>query len=77
MRQIIKRPFITEKSTIQNASGVYVFEVDLTATKEEVRTAVEKSFGVKVDGVRTLRGWKKQSVQIWKKALFLTGKKLL
>lgn len=56
MRQIIKRPFITEKSTIQNAAGVYIFEVDLSATKDEVRTAIEKSFDVKVDRIRTVRG---------------------
>jgi large subunit ribosomal protein L23 len=53
MKQIIKRTLITEKNTIHNAAGVYVFEVDVAASKPDIQTAVEKSFKVKVDSVRT------------------------
>lgn len=53
MTNLIKKPLITEKNTIHNAAGVYVFEVDLKADKEAIKTAVEKTFKVKVSSVRT------------------------
>lgn len=76
MSNIIKKPLITEKNTIHNAMGVYVFEVEKQATKLEVKTAVEKSFGVKVQSVKTAncRGASKANkfgqgrVPYWKKA---------
>lgn len=76
MRQIIKAPLITEKNTIHNAAGTYVFEVDFSATKTEVKAAVIKGFGVKVKNVRTAvcRGHAKYSkfglvaAPKWKKA---------
>jgi len=55
----IIRPLVTEKSTHQaNAredvrGGAYAFEVALQANKAEIRDAVEKIYGVKVDSVRT------------------------
>ena len=52
--EIIRRPLITEKTTIAREKGeVVVFEVARAATKVDVRRAVEKLFGVKVAGVRT------------------------
>lgn len=53
MNQIIKRPLITEKNTIHNAAGVYVFEVDLESTKTEIKKAIESNFGVKVSKITT------------------------
>lgn len=53
MRQIVRKPLITEKNTIHNAAGVYVFEVHFDSSKPEIKTAVEKSFNVKVESVRT------------------------
>ena len=53
MRNTIKKPLITEKNTIHNAAGAYVFEVDVQATKPEIKAAVEKLFKVKVGSVRT------------------------
>lgn len=86
MKNIIKSPLITEKNTIHNASGVYVFEVDLKATKVEVKQAVEKNFRVKVASVRTniCRGHSKHTkygstkVPHWKKAYvkLLAGEKI-
>ncbi len=55
LHDVIKRPLITEKAVGAQAIGQYAFEVDLRATKEQVRTAVEKYFGVKVQQIRTSR----------------------
>jgi large subunit ribosomal protein L23 len=51
--QIIRRPLVTEKSTILREEGnVIAFEVDPNANKIEVKRAVEELFKVKVDEVR-------------------------
>jgi large subunit ribosomal protein L23 len=51
--QIIRRPLVTEKSTIQREEGnVLAFEVDGKANKIQVKNAVEELFKVKVDEVR-------------------------
>jgi large subunit ribosomal protein L23 len=54
-RDIIRRPIITEKSTEMSEERKYVFEVDLRANKTEIKQAVEKIFGVKVEKVNTMR----------------------
>jgi large subunit ribosomal protein L23 len=77
MTLLIKKPLITEKNTIHNAAGVYVFEVDLRADKAEIKKAVEKTFKVKVAAVRTsvCRGRGKNTkfgrgkTPYWKKAM--------
>ncbi len=52
---IIKRPILTEKALrLRDEQRTYVFEVDLKATKVDIKQAVEKLFGVKVEKVRTL-----------------------
>lgn len=53
-RDLIKRPVITEKSTGLMDNNQYVFEVDKRANKTEIRQAVEKLFGVKVEKVNTM-----------------------
>ena len=52
--QIIRRPLVTEKSTLQRETGanVIAFEVDPKANKIQVKHAVEELFKVKVDEVR-------------------------
>jgi large subunit ribosomal protein L23 len=52
---ILKRPLLTEKTTLLNEKGVYGFIVENTANKIEIRKAVEKMYGVTVDSVRTMR----------------------
>ncbi|MGD8192773.1 50S ribosomal protein L23 [Brevibacillus ginsengisoli] len=52
---IIKRPIITERTTDMMAEKKYVFEVPLKANKTEIKQAVEKAFGVKVEAVNTIR----------------------
>lgn len=49
----IKRPILTEKSTIAIEDGRYSFLVDRRATKDDVKSAVESIYGVKVVGVTT------------------------
>jgi len=51
---LIKKPLVTEKSTeSMNDANVYTFEVDRHATKDEVKVAVEKAYGVTVEKVNT------------------------
>ncbi|MBI5644367.1 MAG: 50S ribosomal protein L23 [Deltaproteobacteria bacterium] len=52
---VIKSPVITEKSTIKAALGQVIFWVDLEANKQDIKTAVEKIFNVKVLDVNTQR----------------------
>ena len=52
--QIIRRPIITEKGLgIKETQGTLVFQVAPTATKTEIKEAVQTIFKVKVDSVRT------------------------
>ncbi|WP_295815072.1 50S ribosomal protein L23 [uncultured Nitratireductor sp.] len=51
---VIVSPAITEKSTMASENNQVVFNVDRTATKPEIKAAVEALFGVKVTGVNTL-----------------------
>jgi large subunit ribosomal protein L23 len=51
---VIKAPLITEKGTlVAETAGQVVFRVDRRASKHDIRDAVEKTFDVKVDAVRT------------------------
>lgn len=51
---VIRRPLITEKTTLLREDGrTLVFEVAVDANKIEIKRAVEKLFGSKVEGVRT------------------------
>ena len=52
--QIIRRPVITEKGlAVKETQGTLVFQVAPTATKTEIKQAVQAIFKVKVDSVRT------------------------
>lgn len=51
---VIRRPLITEKALgAKETEATLVFEVATSATKTEVKKAVEALFKVKVDTVRT------------------------
>jgi len=52
---IIRKPYITEKSNEEIANGKYTFIVDPKATKTEIKMAVEKLFQVKVLSVNTVK----------------------
>ena len=64
---IVLAPHITEKSTMLSENNAVVFKVAGTASKPEIKAAVEALFNVKVTGVNTLvtkgktKKWKGQS----------------
>ena len=77
LHQIIRRPLVTEKTTLLREGNLYIFEVDPRANKIEIEKAVEKLFKVKVLGVRTqnILGKQKRYGRLmgkkrdWKKAI--------
>lgn len=52
---VIRRPVITEKSTLASEFNQVVFRVALDADKKAIKDAVEALFDVKVKAVNTLR----------------------
>lgn len=74
---IIIKPIITEKSSMEMQEGRYTFKVAKKATKVEIRNAVEKLFDVKVLKVNTMNvNGKEKRVGVhtgktpdWKKAI--------
>ncbi len=74
---VVKAPVITEKATFLREENKVVLKVDKSATKKDIKDAVEKLFKVKVESVRTvvLPGkWKRIGRNIgrtssWKKAI--------
>lgn len=76
--QVILRPIVTEKGTHQSTRhNAYSFEVNLWATKDEIKAAVQELFNVRVEKVRTQnRQGKKRRYRFkvgrlphWKKAI--------
>lgn len=78
--QVILTPLITEKGTHQSTHAhhnAYSFQVNLWATKTQIKAAVEELFNVRVEGVRTqMRVGKKRRYRFrfgrmsnWKKAI--------
>ena len=55
MYDIIRRPVVTEKTTMGSQHNQVTFRVPLDATKPEIKAAVETIFKVKVKAVNTLR----------------------
>ena len=51
---VIVSPVITEKATIASEQNKVVFKVAKTATKPQIKAAVERLFDVKVESVNTL-----------------------
>lgn len=79
--QVILRPLVTEKGThISERFNAYTFEVALTATKTDIKSAVQALWDVRVVNVRTqnrkgkprrhrmatghTRNWKKAIVEL-------------
>jgi len=75
--EILRRPLITEKSTILHAQGKYAFEVAKEANKPQIKQAVEKAFDVQVTAVNVMTvagkrrrfGRRQLSSHPWKKAI--------
>ena len=55
MYEVVRRPVVTEKSTLGSEHNQVTFVVPLDATKPEIKVAVETLFKVKVKAVNTLR----------------------
>ena len=53
-RDVILAPVVSEKSYSLIDEGKYTFLVDPRSNKTEIKLAIEKIFGVKVDSVNTL-----------------------
>ena len=76
---IIIKPIITEKSSMEMQEGKYTFKVNKKATKPEIAKAVEKLFEVKVLKVNTInvKGKEKRvgvhqgRTSDWKKAIVI------
>lgn len=57
---IIIAPVITEKSMSERQNNVYTFKVAKSATKDEIKKAIEDAFKVSVKSVNTLNTKTKQ-----------------
>jgi large subunit ribosomal protein L23 len=50
---VIRKPVVTEKTTLASETGGVVFEVAIDSNKPSIKEAVETLFGVKVKAVNT------------------------
>ena len=84
---IIKKPVISEKSTaLAEVANRYVFKVEASASKTEIKAAIEQLFKVKVKAVNTIimHGKNKRAGRFeykrsnWKKAIItlIQGQKI-
>ena len=79
---VVRRPVITEKSTMLAEDGRYTFEVAAGANKAQVKEAVETAFGVKVaqvnvmsvHGKRKRFGPRLKAKPSWRKAVVTLAK---
>lgn len=51
--EVLRRPIVTEKSTMLAGQRKYVFEVAVGANKPQIKAAVERAFNVTVEDVNT------------------------
>ena len=87
---VVLSPVITEKATMASEHNKVVFKVARTASKPQIKEAVEALFGVKVTGVNTIvvkgktKRWKgrpykrsdvKKAIERWPKASRSTSPK--
>jgi large subunit ribosomal protein L23 len=74
---MLLKPHVSEKAAVLADAGIYVFDVPVSANKIEIAKAVEATYKVKVEKVRTQRGMGKLVRRgrvrgrrnAWKKAL--------
>jgi large subunit ribosomal protein L23 len=75
--EVLRRPIVTEKSTILQERNKYAFEIADKATKRQIKDAVELAFKVNVTQVNviTMQGKQKKvgrrtvMTPSWKKAV--------
>lgn len=67
---ILIKPVITEKATANSElNNRYTFVVDPSANKIQIKQAVEQTYGVTVEGVRTLNYAPKRITRYTKKGI--------
>ena len=74
---VLRKPIVTEKSTLMQEQGRYTFEVAPNASKHQIKWAVQEAFDVRVVKVNTMnvRGKLKRygprftGMKSWKKAI--------
>lgn len=71
---VLKKPLVTEKVSALNEKGKYGFIVDADANKVEIKTAVEKQYGVNVEKVNTMNVMGKLKTR-YTKAGVLSGRR--
>ena len=52
--QVLRRPLVTEKSSLIRENNGYVLEVNPSCTKGDIRLAIEGKFKVNVTQIRTM-----------------------
>ncbi|MCD6567391.1 MAG: 50S ribosomal protein L23 [Dehalococcoidia bacterium] len=75
--EVLRRPLVTEKATLLQENGKYVFEVARKANKLQIKDAVERAFKVKVAEVNVMTmhgktrrmGKREVTGPSWKKAI--------
>ena len=50
---VLRKALVTEKAYSQASAQTYVFALDLAASKDQVRNAIQSIYNVKVEDVRT------------------------
>lgn len=79
--EVLRRPLVTEKSTLLQGQNRYAFEIAQKATKHQVKEAVETGFKVKVTKVNVMTvpgktrrfGRRQVKTPSWKKAVVTLG----
>ncbi|MDP4200965.1 MAG: 50S ribosomal protein L23 [Bacteroidota bacterium] len=69
VREVLKRPLLTEKATLQAEKGIYHFEVLPDTNKIEIARAVAHKFGVTVSSVQTAWQKSKHKTQFTRKGV--------
>ncbi len=71
IRSILVKPIITEKMTLlQEEKNQYAFEVNVNASKVDIKNAIQSKFNVKVDSVRTVITKGKRKSQFTKRGRY-------
>lgn len=68
-------PRMSEKTYAQAQAGIYVFDVPIKATKQQIGSAVEKQFNVKVETVNVVLAKGKVKKSYRKGGAPVTGKR--
>jgi large subunit ribosomal protein L23 len=70
-RSILIKPVITEKMTLlQEQKNQYAFEVDVKASKIDIKNTIQKKFNVKIENIRTLQIKGKKKSQFTRRGRF-------